>query len=49
MKSDKEKMEFAERSIQEYRKICWEAACEEGEYCLGENKVREIIEAIIKG
>ena len=35
-----------ERFIRNERKICWEAEYQNGEYCIGENKVREFFNRI---
>ena len=37
-------MKKLEDFISQNRKICWESHFEEGEYCIGENKVREFVE-----
>jgi hypothetical protein len=36
-----------ENFINHNRKICWEAEFEDGEYCIGENKVRTFIQSRI--
>jgi hypothetical protein len=43
----KEKLiEEIEWFIRSNRKICWEAEFEQGEFCVGENKLREFIEKL---
>ncbi|MGD9162742.1 MAG: hypothetical protein PVG39_30330 [Desulfobacteraceae bacterium] len=34
--------------IKQNKKICWEAELEKGEFCIGENKVREFFNQYIK-
>ena len=29
--------------IQQHRKICWEAEFEQGEFCVGENRLRDFV------
>ena len=36
-----EALDDIEKFIANNRRICWEAAFENGEYCIGENKIRE--------
>ncbi len=43
---EKELEEFTEQFIEQNKKICWEATYEKGQYCLGENKVRELVKII---
>ena len=33
--------------IKKNRKICWESEFENGEYCIGEEKVKELIKLLI--
>ena len=35
--------------IKQNRKICWEAEFQNGEFCIGENKVREFLKEKLKG
>jgi len=37
--------EKLENFIKQNRKICWESEYENGEYCIGENKVRQFVES----
>ena len=36
-----------EKFIEINRKICWESAYENGEYCIGENSIREFINRLL--
>lgn len=40
--------EATEKFISRNRKICWEAEMERDEYCVGENKIRQFVENLIK-
>jgi hypothetical protein len=49
-KTAEEKLKEIEWFIENNRKICWEAELENGEFCIGENKLRKfIIELISNG
>ncbi len=34
--------------IDHNRKICWESEFENGEYCIGENKVKELLITVLE-